>query len=126
MQIKRKIPVYDYRPSTPLDQCLETWIDSFRHADLDIGCGSSSKFLVSDAPPSSDYLYLRMDGKVAEAVDAEVSGLPGHLRWAIHKCCGITTVWNFPSLVFEDVVVDAKRQLENKLKKNLATWSFFA
>lgn len=125
MREARVIQVYDHRPTTPLDQCLETWIDSYRHADLDIGCGSSSKFLSGDAPPSSDHLYSNMDSNVAKAVDAEVSSLPMHMRWAIQKCCGITTVWNFPSLVFESVVVDAKRELENKLKKNLATRIFF-
>lgn len=125
MREARVIPVYDNRPATALDRCLELWIDSYKHDDLDIGCGSSSKFLVSDAPPSSDHLYSRMDGKVADAVDAEVLCLPTHLRWAIQKCCGITNAWNFPSLVFEDVVVDAKRELENKLRKNIATRVFF-
>lgn len=121
----RKIQVYDHRPTTPLDQCLETWIDSYRHADLDVGCGSSSRHLNSDAPPCSDHLYSNMDSKVADAVDAEVAGLPAHMRWAIKKCCGITNVWNFQSLDFEKVVVDAKQELENKLRKNLATRIFF-
>lgn len=125
MREARVIPVYDNRPTSPLDICLEAWIDSHRHADLDIGLGSSSKFLVSDAPPCSDHLYSRMDTKVADAVGVEVSCLPVHMRWAIQKCCGITTVWNFPSLIFENVVVDAKRELENKLKKNIATRIYF-
>jgi hypothetical protein len=125
MAERRAIPVYDYRPTTPLDQCLETWIDSYRHADLDVGCGSSSRHLNSDAPPCSDHLYSNMDNNVAKAVDAEVSSLPMHMRWAIQKCCGITNVWRFQSLDFEKVVVDAKQELENKLKKNLATRIFF-
>ena len=125
MRSARVIPVNDLRPTTPLDKCLQTWIDSYRHADLDIGCGSSSRHLSSDAPPSSNHLYSSMDQRVAEAVEAEVSELPMHQRWAIKKCCGMSQVWNFPSLVFENVVVDAKRQLENKLRKNLATRIFF-
>lgn len=125
MREARKIPVFDYRAATPLDECLEAWIDTHRHSDIDIGWRRSSPMLVSDAPADSSQLYKRMDNEVGNAVDAEVAGLPAHLRWAMRKCCGMVNVWNFPSLVFEDVVVDAKRELENKLKKNVATSIFF-
>lgn len=124
MREARKIPVFDCRV-TPLDICLERWIDYHRREDLEMGWHRSSPMLVGDAPANSEQLYSRMDNKAGEAVDVVVNSLPAHMCWAMKKACGFASVWRFPSLIFEDVVVDARRELENKLKNNVATRVFW-
>lgn len=124
MREQRKIPVFNCAV-TPLDICIEHWIDYHRRNDVDMDWHRASPLLVSDATPDSEQVYSRMDSKAGEAVDVIVNALPAHQSWAMKKTCGLTSLWRFPSLVFEDVVVDAKRELENKLKINVATRVFW-
>lgn len=124
MREQRKIPVFEC-VVTPLDICLEKWIDFHRREDLEMDWHRSSPMFVGGCAADLEQRYSRMDNKAGEAVDAVVNALPAHQCWAMKKACGFASLWRFPSLVFEDVVVDARRELENKLKNNVATRVFW-
>ncbi|MBY0237880.1 MAG: hypothetical protein K2X55_01050 [Burkholderiaceae bacterium] len=109
----------------PLDVCLAVWLEWQRKRTLNLGWHRRSAGLCSDACADSDDLYDSMDTAAAEAVEAMMASLPRHLDWALRKACGIATVWRFPQLDFAAELVNARMLLETKLKKNIATQSFF-
>jgi hypothetical protein len=109
----------------PLDVCLEIWLEWQRKCTLNLGWHRRSAGLCGDGCADSDELYDSMDTAAAEAVEAMMASLPRHLDWALRKAAGVTTVWRFPSLDFTEELIEARIQLEMKLKKNIATQSFF-
>lgn len=110
---------------TPLDICLDLWLRWQSRSDLGIGWRGRSASLVGDSVASSDQLYDRMDSQTGEAMDAMIGDLKVQHNWAIKKRCGLATVWKFPSLVFADVLLEAEKELEKKMKINLATRNYF-
>lgn len=109
----------------PLDVCLEIWLEWQRKRSLNLGFHRRSAGLCSEAAADSEQLYDSMDTATAEAVEAMLASLPRHLDWAIRKQCGVATVWRFAQLDFGAELLDARAQLQKKLKNNIATRSFF-
>lgn len=60
-----------------------------------------------------------------EAVDAMVSDLPIHQRWAIRKAFGLATVWRFPGIALESAFDEAEKKLTPRMLKNVATRRYF-
>ncbi len=123
-RLPRKIEVR-FVEETPLDVCLDLWVRWQHRSDVGIGWRGRSAGLVSDAEADAEQLYDRMDSEVGEAVDVMISDLKVQHNWAIKKRCAIATQWKFPSLIFADVLADAEKALESKLKKNIATHKYF-
>ncbi|MFZ6727361.1 hypothetical protein ACO0K2_17855 [Undibacterium sp. MH2W] len=124
--MKRDIPIH-YHQTTPLDICLDLWVQWLRRDDNvgSMGFKGRDSILRADTTKNSEQLYDSQDMETAEAVDACVSSLKAQYAWAIKKRCNVASVWKFPQLNFSDVLPEAERELEKKLKNNLATWSYF-
>jgi hypothetical protein len=121
----RKIAVNEWAEASPLEICLDLWLQWQRRDDTCVGWRGQSAILVSDGYVDPQQVYDNMDNNTAKAVDAMVSSLPTHLVWAIRRRCGLATVWRFPSLIFADELDKAEKELEKKLKNNIATRTFF-
>jgi len=124
MRANRKIEEY-FIEQTPLDLCLDCWVRWLEYDDLDIGWRGKSIGLVGDTGRSSEQIYFALERDAGMAVDAMVESLKTHHAWAIRKRCSVATVWRFPQLNFFAVVVEAEKELEKKLKNNVATRSYF-
>ncbi len=125
----RVIPVAAKREVKALDYCLDLWLRWQRQDDSRLGWRGKCAMIESDYDEDEDgdveALYSGIDVRIAEAVEAMMRGLPRHLDWALRQRCGVATVWNFPSLIFEDVLGDAEQALEVLLRKNVATRTLF-
>lgn len=121
----RVIPVAEKRDVSPLEYCLDVWVQWQSRDDLRLGWRSRCAIIETEDEADSEALYSGADTRVAEAVEAMISSLPRHLDWAIRQRCRLATVWRFPSLVFTDVLEEAEAALAALLRKNLATRSFF-
>ncbi|MGO4379681.1 hypothetical protein AB4Z19_15505 [Pseudoduganella sp. RAF19] len=112
----------------PVDLCLQMWKSWMATAnDRDLGAqtmrglsgeGDGHGVDVHDAQRASD---MRM----AEATDAMISSLSRIHVWAIYRACSLATVWRFPNANWEDVVCEARNELEKKLRKNICTAVLF-
>ncbi len=114
-----------YIEQTTLDLCLDCWTTWLEYADLDIGWRGRSIGLVGDSGRSSEQIYFNLDQDVGRAVDAMIDSLSTHHAWAIRKRCSVATMWRFPQLDFFAVLVVAEKELEKKLKNNIATRRYF-
>ena len=111
---------------SPLDICLDLWACSMSLNDTDLGIQSQRSLKSNgDGYGNNDTSQSRRDNEIADATNAMIHSLATHHRWAIHKCKGICLVWNFPRLNYIKTLEDAKIQLEEKLRKNLATRTLF-
>ncbi|WP_317201464.1 hypothetical protein [Janthinobacterium sp.] len=125
MRAMRMVEVTTFRKQSPLELCLEIWLEWQRRSDNGLGWRGRSTMLSGDGSLDSEQVYDGMDNDAAQAVEAMINSLPRHLDWAIRKRCGITMVWRFPTMPFADVLGEAEIELEKKLKNNIATRSFF-
>lgn len=109
----------------PYAMCMACWIDFMRTDDRDLRAGTMK--LASDAAADRDvYDEQRLaDLKIGAAVNAMVDSLMLQHRWAIYKSQGIASVWRFPNANYEEVLLEARSELEKKLQKNVATRLFF-
>jgi hypothetical protein len=110
----------------PYAQLMACWVDYMRVDDRDLGAGgmklegeASPDYNVNDAQRAADL-------KIGEAVGAMVDSLTMQHRWAIYKSQRIATVWRFPNADYEAVLMAARDDLEEKLKKNVATRLYWA
>jgi hypothetical protein len=67
----------------------------------------------------------RADIKIGEATNAMIDDMKPAQAWAIKKSCGITTVWNFPSVNYMATLGSAHAELESKLRRNISTATLF-
>jgi hypothetical protein len=67
----------------------------------------------------------KADMKVGEATGVIIEDLKPCWRWAIYRKCGVSTVWNFPSVDFLSCLADAQAELESKLRVHIATATQF-
>ena len=94
--------------------------------DTDLVIQSQKTLLpVGDGYGNSDTGESRRNNEIAQATWAMIKSLAGHHRWAITKSKGICLVWNYPRLDYMETLVEAKKQLEEKLRKNVATRTLF-
>lgn len=110
----------------PYAKLMACWVDYMRTDDRDLG--SRGMKLASDAAADRDVhaeQYLA-DLRIGEAVNAMVDSLSIQHRWAIYKSQRLTAVWRFPNANYDDVLLAARDDLEDKLKKNVATRLYFS
>jgi len=110
----------------PYATLMACWIDYMRVPDLHLS--SKGMKLIGDAPPDAtvgEAQYIA-DLKLGESVNAMVDSLTAQHRWAIYKSQGISTAWRFPNANYEAVLLDARDDLEKKLRKHVATRMYFA
>jgi len=110
----------------PYLQLMACWVDYMRVDDRDLG--SRGMQLATDAEPDSDVHAAQRaaDLKLGETVNAMVDSLAMLHRWAIYKSQGIATAWRFANADYAHTLVDAREDLEDKLKKNIATRLYFS
>lgn len=104
---------------------LACWNDYMHVDDRDLG--SRGMKLTSDAELDVGVhdAQRAADLKIGEAVNAMVDSLSTLHRWAIYKSQGIATAWRFPNASFGSTLADARDDLEQKLRKNVATRLYF-
>lgn len=109
----------------PYAVLMACWADYMRTDDRDLGVGGMK--LASDAEPDVNVhdAQRAADMKMGEAVNAMVDSLTVLQRAAIYRSQGIATAWRFASSNYEAVLLQAREDLEEKLKKNLATRIYF-
>jgi hypothetical protein len=114
-----------FQKPDPYVQMMACWLDYMRTDDRDLGIGGMK--LASDAEPDVNVhdAQRAADLKVGEAVNAMVDSLAVLQCAAIYKSQGLSTAWRFASSNFEAVLLQAREDLEEKLKKNLATRIYF-
>ena len=112
-------PAFD-KPD-PYAMLLACWADFMRVDDRDLG--SRGMKLATDAEVDRDvHAQQRLaDLQLGAAVNAMVDSLSMQHRWAIYKSQGIASAWRFPNARYEDVLTDARDELEKKLRMNVAT-----
>jgi hypothetical protein len=94
--------------------------------DRDLGAGGMK--LAGDAGPDVNVhdAQRAADIKIGEAVNAMVESLVVLHQWAIYKSKGIATAWRFQNADFGATLAAARDDLEQKLRKNVATRLYFA
>lgn len=117
-------PAFD-KPD-PYAQLMAYWADYMRVDDRDLG--SRGMKLASDADDDRDVHAQQRaaDLKMGEVVNAMVDSLTIQHRWAIAKSQGIASMWRFQNARYEDVLADARDELEKKLRNNVATRLYFS
>lgn len=110
----------------PYGLLMACWADFMRTDDRDLS-GSGMK-LQSDAVADRNVHddQRAADMKIGEAVGAMVDSLTIQHRWAIYKSQGISSAWRFQNARYEDVLSDARDDLEKKLRNNVATRLYFS
>jgi hypothetical protein len=113
-----------------LNVCLGCWKDFMLSDDRDLSasCMKLRNGAEENAVGFETDVYAeqrKADMKIGEATDAMIDSLRHVHRWAIYKKCGISTVWNFPSADFIQMLIDAEEELTKKLKINIATANLF-
>ena len=113
-----------------LATCLDCWKTWMLSDDRDLSASRMKLGGGADEEPvgyeSDVYAEQRKaDIAVGAATGAMIDSLKPAWRWAIYKKCSISTQWKFPQLNFLDVLAAAEADLENKLRKNIATATQF-
>ena len=114
------------RAVDPYATCMACWVDYMRTDDRDLGAGGMK--LTGEGANERDLHEQQRaaDLKIGEAVNAMVDSLAMRDRWAIYKSQGIASAWRFPNTRYEDVLMDARDELEKKLRNNVATRLYWA
>lgn len=115
-----------FAKADPYGLLMACWADFMRTDDRDLG-GSGMR-LQSDAVADRNVHddQRAADMKIGEAVNAMVDSLTIQHRWAIYKSQGISPAWRFQNAKYEDVLSDARDDLEKKLRNNVATRLYFS
>lgn len=109
----------------PYALLMACWGDFMRTDDRDLGAGGMK--LASDSIPDIDVHDAQRvaDLKTGEAVNAMVGDMPMLHRWAVYKSQGLATVWRFPNADFGATLTNAREDLEQRLRKHVATRLYF-
>lgn len=110
----------------PYGLLMACWADFMRTDDRDLSgsCMKLQSDAVADRNVHDD--QRAADMKIGEAVGAMVDSLTIQHRWAIYKSQGISSAWRFQNAKYEDVLSDARDDLEKKLRNNVATRLYFS
>ena len=114
-----------FQKPEPYTLLMACWLDFMRADDRDLGAGGMK--LATDAEPDVNVHDAQRlaDMRMGEAVNAMVDSLSVLQRAAIYKSQGLATAWRFSASNYETVLLQAREDLEEKLKKNLATRIYF-
>lgn len=114
-----------FQKPDPYGLLMAFWVDYMRVDDRDIGIGGMK--LATDAEPDVNVhdAQRAADLKMGEAVNAMVDSLTVLQRAAVYKSQGMATAWRFASSNYEAVLLQAREDLEEKLRKHVATRLYF-
>jgi len=120
-----QVAIETFDKPEPYALLLACWVDFMRSDDRDLGAGGMK--LTGDGLTSKDVHEAQRssDLKIGEAVDAMVHSLSSLHRWTIYKGQGLSTAWRFPNADFGTTLAAARDELENKLRKHVATRLYF-
>jgi hypothetical protein len=123
---KEEVTRSTVRDTDPYAICMACWVDYMRTDDRDLGANGMK--LAGDSVDEKDVYEKQRaaDLKVGEAVNAMVDSLTMRDRWAIYRSQGISTAWRFPNANYETVLLEARDELEKKLRNNIATRLYWA
>ncbi len=109
----------------PYALLMACWVDYMRADDRDLGAGGMK--LATDAAPDYNVhdSQRAADLKIGEAVNAMVDSLSALHRWAICTSQRISKGWRFPNANYTATLQEARAELEEKLKKHVATRLYF-
>jgi hypothetical protein len=128
---KEEVQVTEQPKRDGISVCLDCWKLYMDSDDRDLSA-SRMKLAAGDtedghegyeSDPYGD--QRKADMKIGEATNAMIDDLKPAHRWAIYKACGVTTVWNFPSVNYLDALSSANADLEKKLRNHIATATVF-
>lgn len=122
---REEVAIPAFQKPDPYVQLMACWVDYMRVDDRDVGIGGMK--LRSDAEPDVNVHDAQRgaDLKMGEAVNAIVDSLTVLQRAAVYKSQGLATVWRFASSNYETVLLHAREDLEEKLRKHVATRLYF-
>jgi len=123
---KAEAPQSTVRAIDPYAICLACWSDYMRTDDRDLGAGGMKLTGESINERDLHEQQRAADLKIGESVNAMVDSLAMRDRWAIYKSQGMASTWRFPNARYEDVLTDARDELEKKLRNNVATRLYWA
>ncbi|KQQ93640.1 hypothetical protein [Massilia sp. Leaf139] len=109
----------------PYALLMACWVDHMRTNDRDLSAGGMK--LATDAGQEIDVHAAQRaaDLKTGEAVGVMIDGLSQLHRWAICKSQGISRGWRFPNADYATALQEARAELEEKLRKHIATRLYF-
>lgn len=110
----------------PYAMLMACWVDYMRTDDKNLS--TQGMKLATDAQADRDVHAEQhlADLRMGESVNAMVDSLSTQHRWAIYRSQRISTVWRFANANYEEVLMAARDELEQKLKKNIATRLYFS
>lgn len=112
----------------PVDLCLELWKVWMAGAgERDLGA-KTMRGLSGEGDGRGVDIYEAQrasDMRMAEATDAMIESLQRMHVWAIYRMCSMSTAWRFPNACLQDVAIEARQELSNKLRKNICTAVLF-
>jgi hypothetical protein len=129
------IQVSPHEELTGFQFCLNHWRDWMQYHDRDLGARGQQGIAsgpdegdrdgYDDSAAAGEAAAARASREIAMATDAMIDSLERHHKAAIYRSCSIASVWRFPNLPFEFVLVEAQAELSEKLARNVATRAFF-
>lgn len=120
-------PAPAFNKPDPYSLLMDCWVAFMHTNDRDLGSrgmklegeGAAAHLDVHEAQRLADI-------KTGETVNAMVDSLSIQHRWAICKSRGISRGWRFPNANYEEVLSEARDELEKKLRNNVATRLYFS
>jgi len=109
----------------PYALLMACWVDYMRTDDVDLKAHGMK--LTGDGWAAKDVhesQYLA-DLKTGEAVGVMIDSLSGLHRWAICKSQRISKGWRYPNADYAATLQEARAELEEKLRKHVATRLYF-
>lgn len=125
---KQDIKIDAWVKPDPMETCLECW-KMYMHGDADRDLGAKTMHgLAGDedaygVDPSES--QQARDMRIGAATDAMIDSLKRIHIWAIYELCSIATPWKYPNADLLIVGPEAMKELERKLKINVATGILF-
>jgi hypothetical protein len=123
---KSEVQASTIRAVDPYAVLMACWVDFMNVDDRDLGSrGMRLKGDCEDDRTVNDHQRLA-DIKTGESVNAMVDSLTTIHRWAIYKSQGIASAWRFQNADYETVLLEARDDLEKKLRTHIATRLYFS
>lgn len=114
---------------TPVDVGLSIWVEMQRKDSVrtiaSLHYRGADSICRSDAAADSEEQAESADRALGEEMEKHIFDMEAIHQWAICKRCGISRVWRFPERVFADVLSEAERQLEQRMRRGTLTSCLF-
>ena len=120
-------PAAAFNKPDPYSLLMDCWVSFMHTNDRDLGSRGMKLEGEGGAERVDPHEAQRLaDIRTGETVNAMVDSLTIQHRWAIYKSQGISSAWRFQNAKYEDVLSDARDDLEKKLRNNIATLLYFS